>query len=181
MTMKVISVNIAKKTIFIVDGKEEESGIKKKPVLGSIYLDKETARGDVVSDRGYHGGNDKTVYGYSHQHYHYWKTKYDLNLYEHWKFGGNITFDELDEKQVKVGNKYSCGDVVIQATEPRYPCFKLGLVFDSNTIVKEFRKSHRCGVYFRVLKCGDIVAGDEFVLMEEAQDNPSIAEIFGGK
>ena len=179
--MKVISVNIATKTIFNVNGKEVESGILKKSVSGPIYLDYENVAGDTVSDRKYHGGVNKAVYGYSYKHYEYWRSLYEFDIVNYGQFGENITFDDLDEREIKAGNIYQCGNVIIEATEPRYPCFKLGLVFNDNKIIKDFKESYRCGVYFKVIQRGEVVSGDVFKLVKENSHAPTIADIYKDK
>ncbi len=175
--MKIISVNIATKTIFNYNGRQVESGIKKKYVPGSIYLDYENVRGDTISNRKYHGGINKAVYAYGHNHYEFWKTRYDFDINNYGLFGENLTIDYMDERQVKVGNVYEVGEAVIEATEPRHPCYKLGLVFNNNQIIRDFKESYRCGVYFKVRQKGEVRAGDKLVLLTES-NGASIADVF---
>ncbi len=176
--MKIVSVNIGKKTIIQMKNKVVETGIIKKPVAGSIFLDYELVKGDTVSDRVYHGGSDKAVYGYGAQHYEFWQKDYENVRNNHGVFGENITFDTLDETSVRVGNLYQCGDVIIEATKPREPCFKLGLVFNNPSIVRDFWNSTKSGVYFKVIVRGEVKAGDEFILIKEFPKNPSIADVY---
>lgn len=179
--MRVVSVNIGEQRIIQMKNKQVKTGIFKKPVDGAIFLDKELVKGDEVSDRVHHGGINKAVYGYSQQHYAYWNERYDFVKENFGLFGENITFDDLDETTIHVGNVYQCGDVIIEATEPRQPCYKLGLVFDTQKIVKEFWNTTMSGVYFKVLQTGEVKAGAVFELIKEAPDNPTIAEVYASK
>lgn len=176
--MKVVSVNIGEKRMVPLGGKTIETGIFKTQVDGAIFLDAHHVKGDTIVDRVHHGGLNKAVYGYSLKHYSFWQNKYDFVKTNFGLFGENITFDCLDETKVHVGSVYQCGDVVIEATEPRQPCFKLGLVFKTQKIVKEFRNSTKSGVYFKVLQSGSVQSGDEFVLVKEVIGNPTIAEVY---
>ena len=176
--MKIVSVNIGKKREVLLKGKIIETGIYKTQVNQAIFLDENHVKGDTIVDRVHHGGINQAVYGYSMKHYNFWQKKYDFVKTNFGLFGENITFDCLDETKIYVGNVYQCGEVVIEATEPRQPCFKLGLVFKTQKIVKEFWNSTKSGVYFKVLQKGSVQAGDEFVLVKEAKDNPTIAEVY---
>lgn len=176
--MKIVSVNIGKRREVLLKGKTIETGIFKAQVNEAIFLDAHHVMGDTIVDRVHHGGINKAVYGYSVKHYSFWQKKYHFVQTNFGLFGENITFDCLDETKIYAGNVYQCGDVIIEATEPRQPCFKLGLVFKNQKVVKEFWNSNKSGVYFKVLQNGNVRAGDEFILVKEAKDNPTIAEIY---
>lgn len=178
--MKVLSVNIAAETIIQYRGKSVKTGIVKKPV-NSITLDFENVVGDTISDRRVHGGINKAVYGYSVKHYNYWKEKYSIVSDTPGFFGENITFDELDESLIHIGDQFQCGDVIIEATEPRFPCFKLGAIFETQKVLKEFMLSGKSGVYFKVLATGEIASGDEFIRIKHALNNDTIASVFNAK
>ncbi|HAE30280.1 MAG TPA: MOSC domain-containing protein [Flavobacteriales bacterium] len=177
-SLRVVSVNIGEKRTITFNNRTIETGIFKRPVEGSIFLDSEHVRGDTISDRKHHGGVDQAVYGYSAIHYSYWGKKYDLVNKNYGVFGENITFSELEESEIHLGNVYRCGDIRIQAAGPRIPCFKLGIVFKTQQIVKEFWQTTKCGVYFKVLTGGEVRSGDVFVLEKENTNQPTIAELF---
>ncbi len=179
--MKIISTNIGHKTVIELKNRTVETGIFKKPVAEAIFLDIENVRGDTISDRTNHGGVDQAVYAYSERHYAYWNNRYDFVQGNYGLFGENLTMDELEETEIKVGSQYRCGEVILEVTKPRQPCYKLGLVFDTPSIIKDFWESTKSGVYFKVLQTGFVKTGDAFELIKEATNSPTIAEVYAEK
>ena len=179
--MKVISVNIGEKRTINYKGKIVETGIFKSPVETPIFLGEEDVVNDAVIDRRYHGGIDKAVYAYSENHYAYWKEIYpDLD----WKFGmfgENLTISNLEETEIHVGNTYQLGEVILEVTKPREPCFKLGIRFGTQTILKQFWNSSKSGIYFKVLKTGNVAVGDRLTLIQKSENTPTIAEVYETK
>lgn len=175
--MKVISTNIAEPTTILWKGKEEKTGIYKKPTDEPIYLGKEDVKGDHVIDRRYHGGIDKACYVYAADHYSYWKDKYPDLDWTYGMFGENLTVDGFDEHQVKIGSIYSLGTAKVQISRPRQPCYKLGVRFGTPKIIKQFIDSLYSGVYMRVVEPGEVKQGDVFVMEEEHTQGISIAEL----
>ena len=96
-------------------------------------------------------------------------------------FGENLTINDLDESKVHVGDIYKVGDVILEATKPRQPCMKLGVRFNNMKIVKQFWKQDFSGIYFKVLKKGEVRAGDKLQLIKKSADNPTIAEVYRNK
>ena len=164
--MKVISTNIATPTKIIWKGKEEYTGIFKKSVT-HIFLGYEGVKNDAVIDKKYHGGNNKACYLYSLDHYAFWKDKYPNILWSNGMFGENITIKGLKETGIYIGNIYKIGEAIIQISEPRLPCYKLGLRFNSQKIIKEFTNTTYCGSYTKVLQEGIVSPEDELVLQEK--------------
>lgn len=179
--MKVISVNIGKKKPINYKGKIIETGIFKKPVNHPIFLGEEDVKNDVVIDRRYHGGIDQAVYAYSKNHYAYWKELYQNLDWKYGMFGENLTISNLEETEIQVGNTYKLGEVIIEVTKPREPCMKLGLVFGTQEILKQFWNSTKCGIYFKVLQTGKVSIGDELVLMKKSEDSTTISEAYKTK
>ncbi|AXT59901.1 MOSC domain-containing protein [Aquimarina sp. AD10] len=175
--MRVISTNIAEPKIISWRGKDVQTGIYKFPVDQSIYLDKEDVKDDHVIDRRYHGGVDKACYLYSVEHYPYWKEKYPDLEWNYGMFGENLTVEGFDESSIKIGNIYKLGGALVQISRPRQPCYKLGVRFENQKIIKEFIDSLFSGVYVRVLKSGKVSTGDEFILEEENKNGVSIKEL----
>ena len=175
--MKVVSVNTGKKEIVDWRGKQVETGIFKYPVEGLIHLGNEDVDNDSVVDRRYHGGIDKAVYAYSQDHYPFWKEQFpDLN-WGFGMFGENLTIEGLDESKMNIGSIYQVGEAKIQVCQPRQPCFKLGIRFETQVILKTFVKESYSGVYFRVIEEGDVGVGDELILQYE-QHLLSIAQVY---
>lgn len=178
--MIVKSVNIGAKRSIPYNGKVIETGIFKKPV-SSIFLGEKDVEKDAVIDRKYHGGIDQAVYAYSGNHYEYWKQLYPNLNWNFGMFGENLTISNLEETEIHVGNTYQLGDVVLEVTKPREPCMKLGLVFGTQQILKEFWNSTKSGIYFKVLKTGEVKTGDELRLLEKFENNLTIAEVYKTK
>ncbi|HUO58500.1 MAG TPA: MOSC domain-containing protein [bacterium] len=134
--------------------------------------------GDRQADLAVHGGPDKAVYAYSFDAYPWWKEKRPSDSFEFGAFGENILVDHLSEDKTYVGDTFEVGGAVLQAAQPRFPCFKLGIKFNDQGIVQMFNESNRPGIYFRVLQEGVIEAGQELQLVGQERVKLSIAELF---
>jgi len=179
--MKIVSLNIGKRTEIQWKGKTYTTGIFKSKVEGPLFLDLEDVENDVVIDRKHHGGIEQAVYAYGYNHYAYWRSLYPSHQIDYGYMGENLTVSELEETEIHVGDIYKLGNAVVQVTKPRQPCFKLGIRFNDQSIVKQFWNTTKSGVYFRILKTGKIATGDEFVLIEKSTNSSSIADVFTSK
>lgn len=175
--MKIVSTNIGEARVLEHNGKEVKTGIFKFPVEEGIYLEAEDVVNDNVMDRRYHGGTDKACYLYSADHYKYWQNLYPELELPWGMFGENLSVEGLHEAEVKIGNIYKIGDAVVQATQPRQPCFKLQYRFHDKAIVRKFVDSGFSGVYVRVLENGYVKAGDSMSLIEE-KNAVSIQQVY---
>lgn len=176
--MKIISTNIAKPTTINWDGHKVTTGIYKTPTNNPIYLGTEAVKDDEVSDRMVHGGEFKACYLFSEVHYQYWKYLYP-NLDWNWgMFGENLTVSELDETQIYIGDIYKIGDALVQVTQPREPCFKFGVKFGSQSVLKQFIEHGFSGTYIRVLEEGLVKTGDTFKLIEHQENSLTTAQFF---
>ncbi|WP_111306729.1 MOSC domain-containing protein [Confluentibacter sediminis] len=176
--MYVTSTNIAKPQTIIFRGKKVTTGIYKTPTIQPIYLGKSDVKDDEVTDRRYHGGEFKACYLFSENHYDYWK-----NLYPHldWNwgmFGENLTINGLDETKLHIGDIYKIGKALVQITQPREPCYKLGVKFSSQKVVKQFLNHGFPGTYVRVLEEGFVKSGDAMSLIESAQNSLTIHQFY---
>lgn len=176
--MKVISTNISEIREIPYRGKKVKTGIYKYPVLEGIYLEREDVKDDNVVDRRYHGGVDKACYLYGVQPYPFWKGIYPDLEWNYGMFGENLTVLGLDERLLKIGEQYKIGEAIIEIAQPRQPCYKLGVRFGSQTIIKKFINTTYSGVYVRVLKDGLVKSGDIMVCILDKPENPTIAETF---
>jgi MOSC domain-containing protein YiiM len=179
--MKVISVNIGEKRPVTWKYKTYETGIYKYPVDDAIFLGEEDVVNDHVIDRRYHGGFNKAVYAYGENHYAFWKELYPDLEFSYGMFGENLTIDHLNEEEIFVGSIYQLGETKIQVTKPREPCVKLGIRFQDAKVIKQFWNTTKSGVYFKVLEVGKVVKNDVLVLLEEAKDTLTIAEVYKEK
>lgn len=176
--MIIIATNIGSSTTILWNGREVSTGIYKYPVETSIYLNAENVDGDHVMDRKVHGGVNKACYMYAMDHYPYWKEKYPKLDWNYGMFGENLTVEGLDERLIKVGNIYTVGTAVVQVSQGRQPCFKLGVRFGTQVILKEFIDAVFPGVYLRVLVSGFVKTGDTFILKEEHKTGPTITDLY---
>ena len=176
--MKIISTNIAKPTTIIWNGKEVTTGIYKMPTNKPIYLGKEVVRNDEVSDKRVHGGEFKACYLFSENQYAYWKNLYPNLDWNYGMFGENLTVENLDETNLFIGDIYKIGEALVQITQPREPCFKFGVKFGTQHILKQFISHGFPGTYVRVLKEGFVTNGDVLKLTEKAENSLSISDFF---
>lgn len=179
--MKVISVNIGEKKRCNYKGKIIETGIFKFPVNQPIFLGMENVENDAVIDRNHHGGIEKAVYGYSQNHYAYWKELHPNLDWNYGMLGENLTISNLEETQILVGNTYKLGNALLEVTRPRTPCYKLEIRFETERIQKQFWDSTKCGIYFKVLQTGNVTVGDELILVHKAENSKTIAEVYETK
>lgn len=175
--MKLISVNVGRPRDVIWHGRNVTSGIFKQPVEGRVALRKLNLDGDRQADLSVHGGEDKAVYCYPIAHYDYWKKELpgrDLPLAV---FGENFTTDGLHEDSVHVGDRFSVGSAEVIVTQPRLPCYKLGMRFQADDMVKRFLASRRTGFYFAVSREGEVGAGDEITMIARDPNEVPVSEI----
>lgn len=176
--MKVISTNIAKPTTIIWNGKKLKTGIYKTPTSTPIYLGKDAVKGDEVSDRRVHGGTYKACYLFSANQYDYWQNLYPDLEWNYGMFGENLTVEGLDETKLFIGDIYKIGKALVQITQPREPCFKFGLKFGSQLVLKQFINHGFSGTYVSVLKEGIVTKGDTFQLVNQAEKILTTAQFF---
>lgn len=177
--MKIIATNIGKPTTVSWNGGEIQTGIYKYPTEEPITLRKESVGSDTISDRKVHGGVHKACYLFSSAHYPYWKNLYP-NLDWNWgMFGENLTVEGLDESQLRVGDIYAVGSALVQVSQPREPCFKLGIRFGDQGILKTFIAHGHPGTYVRVLEEGVVRKGDQFVLRERSENPLTVSQFYG--
>ena len=175
--LKLISVNVGLPRLVLRNGEPVSTGIFKQPVDGRIKLRTLNLEGDRQADLSVHGGPHKAVYGYASEHYEFWKKEFpDMEL--PWgMFGENFTTSGMFESDLNVGDKFRVGTAEIMVTEPRMPCFKLGLRFGRSDIIKRFLQSGRSGFYFAVLREGEVGAGDRFELIEKDAHGVRVSDI----
>jgi len=172
-----ISVNVGLPREVTSNGKSVTTGIFKTPVDGPVALRRHNLDGDGQADLSVHGGPTKAVYVYSAQHYDYWRRELEDPDLAWGSFGENFTVDGLDEDAVCVGDEYRVGGARVVVTEPRMPCFKLGIRFGRADMVRRFLKSRRMGFYFGVVEEGMAQAGDQLERVAEHPDQLRVADV----
>lgn len=160
MDMELISVNVGLPQDVIWHGRTVTTGIYKQPVERRIALRKLNLDGDRQADLTVHGGQDKAVYCYPIEHYEYWKKELPDRKLSNGIFGENFTTEGLLQDSVCLGDRFSVGSAEVVVTQPRLPCYKLGIRFQADDMVKRFLASGRTGFYFAVTHEGEVGAGD---------------------
>jgi MOSC domain-containing protein YiiM len=174
---KVISLNVGLPRTVYFRGQAVTTGIFKEPVSGRIKLRRLNLDGDKQADLTVHGGPDKAVYAYPAEHYDYWKKRLP-NMKLPWgMFGENFTTEGLLEDQVNIGDVFQIGSSEVVTTQPRMPCYKLGVKFGRMDIVRRFMESKLTGIYFRVLKEGEVGAGDAIELISRDANNVTVKDL----
>jgi MOSC domain-containing protein YiiM len=158
--VEIVSLNVGLPKEVAWRGRTVRTGIFKAPVVGSRRALASGLEGDGQADLSVHGGRDKAVYGYPAEHYGFWmETLAEAEL--PWgAFGENLTTRGLLEDGVHIGDRFRVGGAELAVSQPRTPCFKLGLRHDRPGLVKQFLRSRRCGFYFSIAVEGAVEAGD---------------------
>lgn len=157
--MKLISINVSLPVEVNYNNKIISTGIFKKPISGSVDVNQNGLFGDQQVDLINHGGEHKAVYGFSANHYDHWRKELDNPHLSYGQFGENLTITDLDEATLCIGDQLQIGNCILEITQPRAPCFKLGIALDLNAMPKLFVQSASTGIYFRVLHIGSIANG----------------------
>ncbi|MGB5646119.1 MAG: MOSC domain-containing protein [Muriicola sp.] len=176
--MKVISTNIGSPTKIHWKGFEEQTGIFKYPTKDAIFLGSSQVDKDTVTDRKHHGGIFKACYLFSASQYPFWQKHYPSLSWDWGMFGENITIDSMPENDLLIGSVYTLGSATVQITIPREPCYKLGIRFKDQEVIKAFVDHGHPGTYVKVLQEGKVRKGDSFVLKETADQKLSIADVY---
>ena len=172
---KLVSINVGTtREIGTIRGSKVISGIYKEPVSGPVKVGRLNLEGDHQADLAVHGGIDKAVYVYPSEHYEYWSGKFPDSDLPWGSFGENFTTEGLLENSIHVDDQLAAGSATFAVTQPRLPCYKLGLKFGTNTILKTFLESLRSGFYLRVTKEGECRAGDRISVIKSNGDSETI-------
>ena len=175
--MKLLSVNVATPRDVAYHGNMVRTAIFKEPVEGRILLRKSGLDGDGHGDPAVHGGIDKAVYAYPIEHYEHWQRELGQNELPFGQFGENFTIKGMLEDEVHIGDVFQIAGAQVQVTQPRVPCFKLGLKMGCSTFPKHFLASERSGFYLRVVTEGHVGADDRIERIKIDSARLSIKEI----
>lgn len=159
------------------NGEPVSTGIFKEPIAGRVMLRTLNLDGDRQADLSVHGGTEKAVYAYPSEHYAFWKHELPEMELPWGMFGENFTTTGLLETETNIGDRFRIGAAEVMVTQPRMPCYKLGIRFGRTDIIKRFLVSERSGFYFSVLKEGEVGAGDEFELMEKNASGVRVVDV----
>ena len=175
--MNVLSVNVGTPKLVEVPHGKVLTSIFKTAVSGRVNVQRLNIAGDKQADLTVHGGPYKAVYAYPSEHYPFWRQQLPGMDLPFGMFGENLTTEGLTEDDVFIGDRFRIGTVVLQVTQPRMPCFKLGIRFGRPDIVKRFWQSGRPGIYFSVVDEGNLAAGDPIQKVAQVADRISVADV----
>jgi MOSC domain-containing protein YiiM len=174
--VQILSVNVGLPREVPSEEEPVLTGIFKSPVEGRVRIERLNLAGDRQADLSVHGGPNKAVYGYPSEHYAYWKRRLGREEIPWGMFGENLTFEGLLEDSIHLGDSLRAGTALLRVTQPRIPCYKLGIRFGRADMVKKFQLSGRSGFYFSVVEEGDVAAGDRVEIVERSEFVVTVAE-----
>lgn len=177
MSPTLISVQVGIPRKVLRGGEEVLTGIFKTPVKKRLQMRALNLEGDRQADLSVHGGQNKAVYVYPSEHYPYWEKELPGVELPWGSFGENLTTSGLLENAVCIGDRFTIGTAEVVVTQPRLPCFKLNLKFDRDDMVKRLLASRRTGFYLRVLREGEVGAGDEIIPVHRDENRVSVLDI----
>ena len=175
--MELLSVNVSLGKEVPYKGKIVTTGIFKEPVNGRVMLRTLNLDGDRQVDLKGHGGPYKAVCVYSIQQYEHWQKELGRDDFKHGQFGENFTVDGMPDDKTHVGDVFRVGSTLVQVTQPRVPCYRLGIKMGSPEFPKRFLQSNRVGFYMRVLQEGEVGAGDLIELVETDPQRMTVEEM----
>jgi len=178
IVMTLIAINVGLPREITHGGRTITTGIFKAPVDGPVWLGRLKFMGDGQADLRVHGGEDKAVYAYAYEHYTLWAGELGRHDFSHGQFGENLTTTGLFEEDIFIGDVFRIGVARVQVTQPRSPCFKLGIRMGNEDFPARFSAANRTGFYLRVLEEGSVAAGDQIVRIQPAVDSMTVREVF---
>jgi MOSC domain-containing protein YiiM len=171
--MEVISVNVARRRTLERRGRRQQTGLWKLPVEGPVAVGELGLEGDFQADRRVHGGPDKAVYAYAREDLAWWEDQLGRELGAGF-FGENLTLEGVDVSGARVGERWEVGTALLEVTEARGPCWKLQAKVGEPRFVKRFAEAGRPGAYLRVVRPGEVGAGDTVQVVSVPADAPTI-------
>jgi len=173
---RVISVNVGKARAFEFNGHQVKSAIWKSPVVGRVAARGVNLEGDEQADRKAHGGPDKAIYAYAIEDVRWWERELGRAL-EHGQFGENLTTEGIDVNGALVGERWQVGTILVEVSEPRVPCWRLGVRMEDKTFIRRFTEALRPGAYLRIVAEGSVEAGDAIRLVERPDRGVSVRDV----
>jgi MOSC domain-containing protein YiiM len=175
--VKIVSLNVGLPREVTWHNRVVSTGIFKGPVSGRVALRTLNLDGDKQADLAVHGGTHKAVYCYPSEHYDFWRRELPGRDLPIAIFGENFTVDEMFEDSLYLGDRFRIGTAEVVVTQPRQPCFKLGIRFHDDHMVKRFLAAGRSGFYLAVTKEGEVGAGDTFTPLSRDPNQVPVSEL----
>ena len=176
---RLLSVNVGLPRDVTWNGKTVRTAIWKSPVEGRQMVRKLNVVGDAQGDLSGHGGEQRAVFVYQMESYHYWERFLGRNDFIFGQFGENFTVEGLADNEVCIGDRYRIGDAIFEATQPRVTCYRVGIRMNEPRMAALLVTHHRPGFYFRVLHEGEVGAGDDIVKIADGPEKITVADIDG--
>lgn len=173
-----VSVNVGQPRTIDTPRGPVLTAIFKSPTDRRLQAEPHNLEGDRQADLSVHGGENKAVYGYPAEHYPVWSKELGRRDLEHGQFGENLTTRGLLEDEVVVGDVFAIGSALLQVTQPRSPCFKLGIRMGDARFVKTFHQRGRPGFYFRIAQAGELGPGDAIERVESGATGITVYEVW---
>ena len=174
---RVLSVNVGGVRDFEYGGRPARSAIWKSPVAGRIPVQGVNLAGDDQADRQAHGGPDKVVYAYAIEDSRWWQQQIGRSL-GYGEFGENLTTEGIDLNDALVGERWQIGTTVFEVSEPRIPCWRLGVRMNHKMFPRQFTEALRPGSYLRLIVEGTVGAGDEIRIVERPPQGLTVRDVF---
>jgi MOSC domain-containing protein YiiM len=176
--VELLSINVAELQTLKTPNKEVQTGIFKQPVAGPVMVRSMNIDGDRQGNLQHHGGAHQAVYVYSIENHEFWTNQLGGPGFKNGQFGENLTVTKMLDTEIMIGDRFSIGDAEFEVTCPRAPCFILATKMQRSDFVREFRAAGRPGFYCKVLREGQICAGDSIHHQPVNCESLSIAEAF---
>ena len=174
---RLLSVNVGLPRDIVWKGRTVHTGVWKNPVTGRCRVGRLNLEGDGQGDLAGHGGEHRAVFVYQIESYRYWQEQLKRSDFVYGQFGENFTIEGLADDAVCIGDRFQIGTALFEVTQPRVTCFRVGIRMNEPRMASLLTSSGRPGFYFRVLREGDVAAGDEIVKVGEAGERMTVAEI----
>jgi MOSC domain-containing protein YiiM len=174
---RVLSINVGRPREFVYNGRPAKSAIWKLPVVGRIAARGVNLEGDDQADRKAHGGPDKAVYAYAAEDSRWWEEKLGRSL-PYGQFGENLTTEGIEVNDALIGERWEIGSTVLEVSEPRVPCWRLGVRMEDEMFPRRFTEALRPGAYLRIIVAGDVGAGDEIRVTFKPAHDLTIRDFF---
>jgi MOSC domain-containing protein YiiM len=174
---RLLSVNVGLPRDIAWKGRTVHTGVWKNPVTGRCRAGRLNLEGDGQGDLAGHGGEHRAVFVYQIESYRYWQEQLKRSDFVYGQFGENFTIEALPDDAVCIGDRFQIGTALFEVTQPRVTCFRVGIRMNDPRMAALLTSSGRPGFYFRVLREGEVAAGDEIVKVGEAAERMTVAEI----
>jgi MOSC domain-containing protein YiiM len=176
-TGRVLSVNVGTAREFDYNGRPARSAIWKSPAVGRVAVRGVNLAGDDQVDRKAHGGPDKVVYAYAVEDARWWQQQIGRSL-GYGEFGENLTTEGIEVNDALVGERWQVGTTVLEVSEPRIPCWRLGVRMNDKMFPRRFTEALRPGALLRLVVEGDVGAGDEIWVVERPDHDLTVRDVF---